>query len=153
MTKSLSEVQQKERVRGMLMFLEQKMNADDASHNGAGYLTNSMFIDGIYVREIHIPKGNFVVGKIHKHDHPNMILKGSVMVMTEDGVSKLEAPHTEVSPAGCKRFLFTLEDTIWTTIHRTNATNVVDAEEEIIAKSYTDIGLNYQEVVGLMEEN
>ena len=37
-------------------------------------LTHS-FSSGIYVREIFIPAGMFVVGKIHKHDHPNFLLK------------------------------------------------------------------------------
>ena len=42
------------------------------------------FSDGIYVREITIPAGMFIVGKIHKHDHPNFLLKGKVVVVTED---------------------------------------------------------------------
>ena len=38
------------------------------------------FSDGIYVREIFIPQGMLLTGKIHKHKHPNFLLKGEVMV-------------------------------------------------------------------------
>ena len=43
---------------------------------------NHYFSDGIYVREITIPAGMVIVGKIHKHRHPNFLIKGKVMVIT-----------------------------------------------------------------------
>ena len=42
------------------------------------------FADGIYVREIFIPKDTVIVGKIHRHDHPNFLMSGRVIVITED---------------------------------------------------------------------
>ena len=33
------------------------------------------FADGQYVREMFIPKGVMIIGKIHKHSHPNFLLK------------------------------------------------------------------------------
>ena len=38
-----------------------------------------------YAREIFLPKGSFVVGKIHRHQHLNIISKGKVKVFTEFG--------------------------------------------------------------------
>ena len=46
------------------------------------------FSDGIYVREIFIPQGMLLTGKIHKHKHPNFLLKGEVMVKTKKRPSK-----------------------------------------------------------------
>jgi hypothetical protein len=105
-----------------------------------------MFSNGIYVREIHIPAGMFIMGRIHRHEHPNILVKGAVMVLTEGGVEKMFAPKHMVSPAGTKRFLYTLEDTIWTTIHRTDATTPEEAEADVVTDSYEDIGLTYQNV-------
>lgn len=97
------------------------------------------FADGVYVREIFIPKGTLVVGKIHKHSHPNFLLKGDVSVATEDGVSRIKAPSSMISKAGTKRVVFAHEDTVWVTVHVTDSQDLVKIEEEIIAKSYDEL--------------
>jgi hypothetical protein len=101
------------------------------------------FADGMYVREIFIPKGCLIVGKIHKHNHPNFLLKGKVRILTEfEGESILEAPMSIISKAGTKRALFTLEDTVWVTVHLNpnGHTQICDElENEIIAENYSEI--------------
>lgn len=99
------------------------------------------FADGCYVREIFIPKGMLVVGKIHKHSHPNFLMKGEVIVVTEEGKQHLQAPCAMISPAGTKRSVYTLEDTTWITVHVTNETDLDKIEEEVIAKDFREIGL------------
>lgn len=99
------------------------------------------FGDSVYVREVFIPKGSFLVGKIHRHAHANFISQGSVIVVTEHaGVEKLEAPCTMISPKNTKRAVYANEDTIWTTIHVTDERELEKIEEEVIAKSYAEIG-------------
>jgi len=97
------------------------------------------FADGAYVREIFIPKGELIVGKIHKHSHPNFLMSGEVSVLTEEGAKRLKAPMSMISPAGTKRIVFAHEDTVWVTIHVTNETNLGMIENEIIAKSYDEL--------------
>jgi len=97
------------------------------------------FADGVYVREIFIPKGTLVVGKIHKHSHPNFILSGDVSVATEEGPKRLKGPLSMISPAGTKRVVYAHEDTVWITIHVTNETDLDKIEEEIIAKNYDEL--------------
>lgn len=97
------------------------------------------FAPGLYAREIWLPKGVIVVGKIHKHSHINTISVGEVVVATEFGLSRLKGPHTFISEAGAKRAVVALSDTIWTTYHVTEETDVEKIEEEIIAKSYADL--------------
>lgn len=102
------------------------------------------FSDGFYIREIFIPKGTVVVGKIHKHAHPNFLMKGKVRVITEyDGNTELEAPLFMISQAGTKRVVLALEDTIWITVHNNlrNTRDLNELENEIIAKDYNEIGL------------
>ena len=98
------------------------------------------FSDGIYVREIFIPAGMFIVGKIHKHDHPNFLLKGEVIVVTEDGTEELVGPLSMISKAGTKRALYAKTDLIWTTVHAnpTNTEDLKELEKEIIAPTYLD---------------
>lgn len=100
---------------------------------------NHYFCEGNYAREIFIPKDTCVVGKIHKHEHINVISKGKCLVVTEDGKETLEAPLTFISKAGIKRAVYAIEDTVWTTIHPTDKTNLEEVEEEVIAKSYNEL--------------
>jgi len=97
------------------------------------------FSDGIYVREITIPAGMVIIGKIHKHDHPNFLLKGEVVVITEEGgKEELKAPCSMISKPGTKRILYAKTELIWTTVHLnpTNTQDLKELEEEIIAPTY-----------------
>lgn len=98
------------------------------------------FSDGMYVREIFIPAGCFVVGKIHKHDHPNFLLSGETIVVTEEGTEELKGPLSIISKAGTKRALYAKTDLVWVTVHLnpTNTTNLAELEKEIIAPTYLE---------------
>jgi len=79
------------------------------------------FAPGIYVREIFIPKGTILTGKIHKHEHPNFLMSGKVEVYTENGgLEILQAPLAMISKAGTKRVIYAMEDTVWITVHATD---------------------------------
>ena len=101
------------------------------------------FADGIYVREIFIPAGMMIVGKIHKHNHPNFLMAGKVSMITEDGGAKLmEGPQSLISPAGCKRALYTHTPTWWITVHLNPNGHTEfnqDLEDEIIAKDFMEL--------------
>lgn len=75
------------------------------------------YAPGIYTRHLYIPKGTVLAGKIHKYEHFNIVLVGTIEVLTESGVRKLVAPAMFKSPAGIKRAGYTFEDTIWVTVH------------------------------------
>lgn len=91
------------------------------------------FSPGIYARELEIPEGTLLIGKIHKHRHHNFLMKGEIIVITESGgMELLQAPLTIVSEPGTQRVGYALTDTLWTTIH-TNESNTEDLKvlEEI----------------------
>lgn len=94
------------------------------------------FAPGAYGREIFIPKGSIVVGKIHKHAHLNILSQGSVSVLTEDGPLEFSAPRTWVSSPGTKRVVFAHTDVVWTTVHVTEETDLEKIEDAVIAKTY-----------------
>lgn len=93
---------------------------------------------GQYAREIFLRANRLIVGKIHKHAHINTISMGECIVVTEFGIQRIKAPKTFVSKPGTKRALVTLKDTIWTTYHVTDKTDLAEIEEDIIAKTYAE---------------
>ena len=98
------------------------------------------FAPGAYGREMTIPAGLVVVGKIHKHAHINVISKGRVQVFTEqDGVLERAAPCTFVSSPGTKRVVHVLEETVWTTVHVTDKTDLAEIEREVIATDFSEV--------------
>ena len=97
-----------------------------------------------YAREMMIPKGTLIIGKIHRHQHLNFISKGKVVVFTEFGEKHLEAPCTFISEVGLKRAVYAEEDTLWTTVHMTEFDSEAELnkiEQEVIAPSYDEMGL------------
>jgi len=97
-----------------------------------------------YARQMFLPKGTLIIGKIHKHQHLNFILQGKVSVSTEHGKKVIEAPASFISEVGLKRAVVAEEDTIWVTVHLTKYSSEEDlakVEDEVIAPTYDDMGL------------
>lgn len=100
------------------------------------------FADGIYVREIFIPKGTVLTGKIHKHSHPNFLMSGEVDVFTEsEGLVRLKAPMSIISKAGTKRVVYAIENSVWVTVHVTNETDLEKIEDHVIAKDFNELAI------------
>ena len=102
-------------------------------------LTHS-FSDGIYTREIFIKKGMFIIGKIHKLDHTYFLMKGKLLLCTEEGVKEIEAPYYGNASAGTKRVAIALEDTIFVNVHP-NPNNIKEMEkleESFVVSSYQE---------------
>jgi len=86
------------------------------------------FSNGIYARELTIPAGGLIIGKVHKTQHHNFLLQGEIIVLTETGgVELLQAPCTVVSEPGTQRVGYALTDTVWTAVHL-NESNTQDIE-------------------------
>lgn len=92
------------------------------------------FSHKIYAREITIPKDCILTGKIHKYSQLNILSKGEISVLTEDGIKRVKAPFTIVSPPGTKRAAYAHEECVWTTVHGTDETDLEKIETQFIAK-------------------
>ncbi len=99
--------------------------------------TTHYFANGVYAREMKMNEGEICVGKIHRHAHLNMLSKGKVKVLCEFGAAVYEAPYTFVSEEWTKRIIYALEDSVWTTIHRTDTEDLEAIEREHIAEGYS----------------
>lgn len=102
-------------------------------------LTHS-FSDGIYTREIFIPKGMFAIGKIHKLHHTFFLMKGKLRMFTQDGVTEIEAPFYGNSSAGTKRVIVALEDTVFVNVHPNpnNTKEIEKLEDSFVVSSYEE---------------
>lgn len=79
--------------------------------------TEHNFAPGVYTRTLYIPRGTLLTGRVHKHEHFNVVLAGTIDVLTDKGYRRVNAGEMFRSPAGVKRAGYAHEDTIWTTIH------------------------------------
>ena len=96
------------------------------------------FSPGVYAREMTVPAGVMLTGKIHKYAQLNILSKGEVSVMLEDGVKRIKAPYTVVAPAGSKRIFYTHEESVWTVILATEETDIEKIEADFTASSETE---------------
>lgn len=98
-----------------------------------------IFAPGAYAREMSIKAGHWAIGKIHKHSHLSFITQGRIAVLTEDGPAVITAPYTFVNTPGTKRVVLALEDTIWTTVHITDKTDLAEIEKDVIARNFDEV--------------
>ncbi len=99
------------------------------------------FAHGLYAREITIPKGTLLTGKIHLFEHLNIISKGDISVMTDEGIKRIVAPATIISKPGIKRVGYAHEETVWTTIHACNETDPEKVEELLVVETFEQFAL------------
>lgn len=93
------------------------------------------FAPGIYIREVSIPAGTMVIGHVHKHQHLNLLLKGKVVLLNEDGsTTTYTAPTMLVGNPG-RKIAYVEEDMVWQNIYATTETDVEKLEDELLDKS------------------
>jgi len=85
----------------------------------------------MYARTITIPAGVVLVGAAHKTDHL-CVMAGDIEVLTDDGLKRLTGHHVLETRAGMKRAGHALAETRWTTICRTSAATVDEAENDLV---------------------
>lgn len=93
------------------------------------------FAPNMYIREVSMPKGSFVIGHEQKYEHFNIFIKGKLLFLNDDGTTQvLEAPLSFVGKPGRKVSL-TLEDSVWQNVYSTNEQNIETLEEIYLNKS------------------
>ena len=101
----------------------------DQNHD---FPTKHHFVPGMYCREIFMPKGSIVTSYIHRHEHPYVVSQGDCWVFNDQlAWDRITAPYFGVTKAGTRRLLVMIEDTVWTTFHITNTTDIEAVEREV----------------------
>lgn len=72
------------------------------------------FASDSYVREMVIPAGTCVIGRVHKTDCINILLEGEIVIVDNDGNRKeMKAPQVFIAKAGHQKAGFAIKDTRW----------------------------------------
>ena len=90
------------------------------------------FAPGVYMRQMNAKAGTLVVSKMHRTEHMNILLTGSLTVATENGIELLKAPLVIKSIPGTKRIGYFHEDSSWITVHPTRTTDLDLIEQQVI---------------------
>lgn len=98
------------------------------------------FADGIYIRQMDMVEGSFVIGAIHKHLHVWFLMTGNITVATEDTTEDYIAPCYVLSTPGVKRVIKANKDSIFVNVHKnpTNTKDLSKLEEEVVALNYKE---------------
>lgn len=94
------------------------------------------FAPGVYIREMLVPAGTIATGAVHKTKHTTIVV-GHCLLTTDEGVQEFSGYRSFVSKPGAKRAIYAIEDTIVTTIHPTDETDL-DKLCELLTESKAD---------------
>ena len=137
----LSKVTQKPKGLIQIFELEATIKAMPENLGEDPFPLTHHFADGVYMREILIPKGAVLVGKMHRHQHFLIFLSGDATVVSSEGRKRVDEPQVFVSPVGAKRSFYAHEDTRLVTVHVTQETDLDKIEEECIISNYDEIDI------------
>jgi len=146
---TLEQIKHIERFRELIMDFEDKLldlpdSYGDPSKPGQDKVANTInplkhtFADGLYIREIFMPKGQIISTGIHKKEHPYFVLKGDISVLTDEGIKRIKAPFNGITKPGTKRLIYMHEDSVWITVHATDKFTPEDVLDEVVAKDFDD---------------
>jgi len=107
--------------------------------------------DGLYTREIFMPKGSLVVSYIHKQNHPSFFMKGEMSVVLDTGeITKIKAPMVVQTDVGTQRVAYMHEDVTWVCVYKTDKTTVKEAEKQIYTQDFTELPESVIKTKGLL---
>ena len=92
------------------------------------------FSDGLYAKEMTIPKG-FTAGQhAHTFSHLSILAKGKVVVKTDTDECVYDAPACIEIKKQTNHTITAVEDAVWFCIHATDETDVDRIDEVLIQK-------------------
>ena len=92
------------------------------------------FSDGLYAKQMFVPKGYIVGQHAHSFSHLSILAKGKVIVRTDEGFAEYTAPACLEIKEGINHAIEALEDTVWFCVHATNETDINKIDEVLIKK-------------------
>jgi len=95
------------------------------------------FVNGLYARELFIPKGTILTGAIHKTEHL-CVMTGDIEIRSEQCGGRYTGYQMFVSTPGVKRIGYALEDTTFTTLHPTDETDISELEKLLVVQTYEE---------------
>lgn len=92
------------------------------------------FSDGLYAKEMTLPKGYMATSHKHNYSHLSILAQGEVHVRVDGVVSHHVAPACIEIKANAEHEILALQDVIWFCIHKTDETDKNNIDEVLIVK-------------------
>lgn len=93
------------------------------------------FGPGVYIREVVLPTGSYIIGHRHNSPHMNIMLEGHITLINNDGTrTELRAPQTFASGPG-RKIAYIHETVRWQNVYATEETDVETLEAQLLDKS------------------
>lgn len=109
--------------------------------------------NGVYIRELFIPKDMVICTKLWNRDRFWIIAYGHALIKTELGTEEIIGPHRRIAPYGSKAVLRTYEDTLWFAITKTEHPEDLEAtHEDVFANDYSECVYPWDRLSGREEE-
>lgn len=93
------------------------------------------FAPGVYMREITMPAGTFIIGHEHLTSHFNIVLTGKARVMIDGVIEDIVAPCYFVSKPNVRKVGYIIEEMKFINVFPTEETNLDVLEKTLIRKS------------------
>ena len=100
--------------------------------------TNHYQIKGVYVRELKLKAGTILTGKIHNFESIGILSQGRMRILTSGGAFIVEAPYITIDQPGIKRLGVCETDCTFVTVHRTDAEEIADIEDELVSDTFEE---------------
>jgi hypothetical protein len=113
-----------------LMEIEQRMLQKDQ----VDIPVTHTFSGGVYIRQVDIPAGVLVMGKRHRFETCNILLKGVLLVYIDENKPpiKITGPAMFTSAPGAKKFAYCQEDAVFINVIPTKLTDPDEIERQFI---------------------
>lgn len=103
--------------------------------------TKHYHLKGVYVRSLFIPAGMALTGKIHNHESIGILAQGKLRITNGSDSVIVEAPYITVDQPGVKRLGYAETDCTFITVHRTDAEEIPDIEDELVSDTFEEFEL------------
>jgi len=98
----------------------------------AFHRTTHNFTPGLYIRTTFVQANALFTSQIHKTEHPFILASGIANVWVDGiGWQRIEAPYMGVTKAGTRRLIVGITETVCTTFHVTDKTDIDEIEADI----------------------
>lgn len=112
-----------------ILKLEEALKALPGADTSGGDVEH-YFAEGVYARKLTLPADTVIIGRIHLQSQINFLMKGTIVVSTDDGMKELTAPQVVVTGPGTKRVGYAKTLTEWITVTGTNCGEDLAAIEQ-----------------------
>jgi len=94
------------------------------------------FIDGVYMRELFIPAGTLLTGKIHNKENFSILASGTLRITNGTDSMIISAPHVMSDKPGIKRMGYAETDVVFINVIKTDLTDIDEIEKELVSETF-----------------